>query len=90
MEPGSEIVANRLTQANSQRDLAWTCYTPLRWVDRVTEQVARDEFNYPTALFRDMGMDWWTEHAEGLRGRIDRRELFKWFAPYVDGPPVSR
>ena len=41
------------------------------------------------ALFRDMGMDWWTEQAEGLRGRIDRGEEFVWFAPYVDGPPVS-
>ncbi len=39
------------------------------------------------AHFRDMGMDWWTEQAEGLRGRIDRGEEFVWFAPYVDGPP---
>ena len=31
-----------------------------------------------------MGMEWWTEQAEGLRGRIDRGEPFKWFAPYVD------
>ena len=37
--------------------------------------------------FRDMGMDWWTEQAEGLRGRIDREEEFVWFAPYTDGPP---
>ncbi len=40
-----------------------------------------------TELFRDMGMDWWTAQAEGLRGRIDRGEEFVWFAPYVDGPP---
>ena len=26
---------------------------------------------------------------EGLRGRIDRGEPFKWFAPYVDGPATS-
>ena len=39
------------------------------------------------ALFRDIGMDWWTEQPEGLRGRIDRGEPFRWFAPYVDGPP---
>ena len=39
------------------------------------------------ALFRDMGMDWWIGQAEGLRGRIDRREEFVWFAPYVNGPP---
>ena len=32
-------------------------------------------------------MDWWTEQAEGLRGRIDSGDQFKWFAPYVDGPP---
>ncbi|MCH8844932.1 MAG: hypothetical protein IID61_18390 [SAR324 cluster bacterium] len=40
------------------------------------------------ALFRDMDMTWWSEQAEGLRGRIDRGEMFKWFAPYVDGPPA--
>ena len=34
-------------------------------------------------------MDWWTEQAQGLRGRIDRGEEFVWFAPYVDGPPGS-
>lgn len=34
-------------------------------------------------------MDWWTEQAEGLRGRIDRGEEFVWFAPYVDGPPEA-
>ena len=39
------------------------------------------------ALFRDMGMDWWTEQAEGLRGRIDSGKPFKWFAPYEAGPP---
>ncbi|MCH9046515.1 MAG: hypothetical protein IIA40_10460 [SAR324 cluster bacterium] len=39
-------------------------------------------------LFRDMGMDWWTEQAQGLWGRLDRREPFKWFALYVDGPPT--
>ena len=22
--------------------------------------------------FPDMGMDWWTEQADGLRGRLDR------------------
>ena len=34
-----------------------------------------------------LGMDWWTEQAEGLRGRIDRGEPFRWFAPYVNGRP---
>ncbi len=32
-------------------------------------------------------MDLWTAQAEGLRGRIERGEAFKWFAPQVDGPP---
>ena len=49
---------------------------------------AREQLDQAEALFRDMGMDWWTEQAEGLRGRIDRGESFKWFAPYVDGPPT--
>jgi len=47
----------------------------------------RAQLDHAEALFRDMGMDWWTEQAEGLHGRIDRGEPVKWFAPYVDGPP---
>ncbi len=50
---------------------------------------AREQLDQAEALFRDMGMDWWTEQAEGLRGRIDRGEPFRGFAPYVDGPPES-
>ena len=49
---------------------------------------SRNACNQAEALFRDMGMDWWTERAEGLRGRIDSGAEFVWFAPYVDGPPV--
>ena len=49
--------------------------------------MAREQLHEAEALFRDMGMDWWTEHAEGLRERIDRGEAFTRFAPYVDGPP---
>ncbi len=48
---------------------------------------AREQLDQAEALFRDMGMDWWRSQAEGLRGRIDGREKFVWFAPYVDGPP---
>ena len=48
---------------------------------------AREQLDQAEALFRDMGMDWWTEQAEGLRGRIDSGQEFVWFAPYVDGPP---
>ena len=43
--------------------------------------------NQAPPYFRDMGMDWWTKQAEGLPGRFDQGEPFKWFAPYVDGPP---
>ncbi len=49
--------------------------------------VAREQLDQAEALFRDMGMDWWTEQAEGLRGRIESGAEFVWFAPYVDGPP---
>ena len=42
-----------------------------------------------THISRDMGMDWWSEQAEGLRQRIESGQPFKWFAPYVDGPPTS-
>ncbi len=50
---------------------------------------ARDQIDQATSLFRDMGMDWWTEQAEALRGRIDRGESIRWFAPYGDGPPAA-
>ena len=48
---------------------------------------AREQLDQAEALFRDMGMDWWTAQAQGLQGRIDSGAEFKWFAPYVDGPP---
>ncbi len=48
---------------------------------------AREQLDQAEAPFRDMGMDWWTEQAQGLRGRIDSGQDFVWFAPYVDGPP---
>ena len=51
-------------------------------LDAALEQLDQSE-----ALFRDLGMDWWTEQAEGSRGRIDSGQEFVWFAPYVDGPP---
>ena len=50
---------------------------------------AREQLDQAEALFRDMGMDWWTEQAEGLRRRLDSGQAFVWFAPYVDGPPGS-
>ena len=40
------------------------------------------------ALFGEMGVDWWSEPAAGLRGRKESSEPFKWFAPYVDGAPA--
>ena len=42
---------------------------------------AREQLDQAEALFRDMGMDWWTAQAEGLRGRIDSGQAFVWFAP---------
>jgi len=47
------------------------------------DDVARaEQLDQAEALFRDMGMDWWTEQAEGLRERIDSGKEFVWFAPY--------
>jgi len=37
----------------------------------VTEQVARDQFDYPTALFLAMEMTWWLEQAEALGKTLD-------------------
>jgi len=51
-------------------------------LDAALEQLDQSE-----VLFQDMGMNWWTEQAEGLRGRINSGQEFVWFAPYVDGPP---
>ena len=48
---------------------------------------AQEKLDQAEKLFGEMGMDWWMKQAQGLRGRIDRGEPFKWFAPYVDGPP---
>jgi hypothetical protein len=50
---------------------------------------AREQLDVAEALFRDLGMDWWTVQAEGLRGRIDSGTKFVWFSPYVDGPPTA-
>ena len=52
----------------------------------VTQHCSQKSFPF-VLQFRHMGMDWWTEQAEGLRERIDRGESFRWFAPYVDGSP---
>ena len=49
---------------------------------------AREQLDQATALFADMEMTWWSKQADGLRGRIEAGEPFKWFAPYVDGPPA--
>ena len=40
-----------------------------------------------SARFGHTEMPRWLAWVEKLRGRIDRGEPFKWFAPYVDGPP---
>jgi tetratricopeptide (TPR) repeat protein len=39
-------------------------------------------------LFKELDMPWWLEQARALRGRIERGEPFRGFAPYVDGPPA--
>ena len=59
-----------------------------RLMQQDEEGAAREQLDQAEALFHAMGMDRWTEQAEGLRERIDRGEPFKWFAPYVDGPPT--
>ena len=33
--------------------------------------VGHERLDQVIALFRERGMDWWTEQAEGLRGRFD-------------------
>ena len=50
---------------------------------------SREQLDQAETLFRDMGMDWWTEQAEGLRGRIDGEEAWRGFAPYLDGTYIG-
>ena len=78
--------------------MAWTGnWTSVNWSGSAIEPSPRSTSTHSirransisliTALFHDMGMDWWTEQAEGLRGRLDNGQEFVWFAPYVDGLP---
>ena len=57
-----------------------------RLMQQDEEGAARERLDQAEALFRDLGMDWWTAPPEGLRGRIDRGAEFVWFALDVDGP----
>jgi tetratricopeptide (TPR) repeat protein len=42
---------------------------------------ARVEIDQASKLFLDMDMTWWGEQAEALRGRIERGEPFRGYAP---------
>ena len=50
---------------------------------------AREHLEQATALFDKMEMSWWGEQAEDLQGRIAEGQLFRGFAPYLDGPPKA-
>ena len=90
----SEMV-NRMqasfSTASEQQALPELAVAHLRYAECLHKKgdldAARGQLDQAEPLFRDMGMAWWAEQAEGLRGRIDRGEEFVWFAPYVDGPP---
>ena len=45
---------------------------------------AHDQLNQATTLFREMEMTWWAEQAEALRGRLERGDPWKGFAPYAE------
>ena len=47
---------------------AMECVPPWKWRQGIREQLDQAE-----ALFRDMGMDWWTAQAQGLRGADRQR-----------------
>jgi hypothetical protein len=44
---------------------------------------AREQLEKASALFREMGMTWWLEQAETLRGRLEAGRPFAGFAPYT-------
>ena len=66
--------------------LPFTSATPKSSTSKGDSDAAREQLAKADVLFRDMEMTWWSEQAVGLRGRIDGGELFRGFAPYVDGP----
>ena len=70
--------------------LSWTHFRFAELLHKKGDlDAAREQLDQAETLFGDMEMTWWSEQAEGLRGRLDRGEQFKWFAPYVDGPPTD-
>ena len=74
--------------AQARPDLAITHFRYAECLHKKGDlDAAREQLDQAKTLFRDMGMGWWTDQAEGLRGRIDSGQTFVWFAPYVDGPP---
>ena len=76
-----------MEQTGTKRKLAAILMADVvEYVRHMGEDAAREQLDQAGELFRDMGKDWWTEQAEGLRERIDRGKPFNWFAPYVDGP----
>jgi tetratricopeptide (TPR) repeat protein len=57
------------------------CLHKLGDLDAALAQLAQAE-----TAFAELDMPWWLDQAEALRGRIERRDPFRGFAPYVNGP----
>ena len=76
--------------AQASPDLALTHFRYAECLHKIGDlDAAREQLHQAKALFRDMEMTWWLEHADALRQRIESGQPFVWFAPYVDGPPTG-
>jgi tetratricopeptide (TPR) repeat protein len=77
--------------AQQREEMPYLSVTHLRYAECLHKQgdlpAALEQLTAAERLFAEMDMTWWSEQAAELRGRIEGRKPFVWFAPYVDGPP---
>lgn len=71
--------------SGEQPELAITLLRRAEVLHRLAEpNRARDSLNEALALFKSMGMDWWTTQAVVLQTTMERREPFNGFLPRTE------
>ena len=82
---------NALATATHTGRLPQVAFSHFRYAECLHKKgdlpAALEQLTEAESLFAKMKMNWWSEQAAGLRGRIAAAKPFVWFAPYVDGPP---
>jgi hypothetical protein len=83
-----------LRVARAQGERPFEAVTHLRYAELMHKkderEAAFEQLAEAEKLFAGLDMSWWSEQAAGLRGRIERGEPFRWFAPYADSTPVAQ